>query len=39
MRKRLQKKSEVLREGYVKGLKKAKQIINEMLNEADDDKP
>lgn len=33
MKKRLQKKSEVLREGYVKGLKKAQQIINKMLNE------
>lgn len=39
MRKRFLKKSEVLREGYVKGLKKARQIINEMLDETDEDKP
>lgn len=31
MRKRILKKSEVLREGYIKGLKKAQRIINEML--------
>lgn len=31
MRKRFLKKSEVLHEGYVKGLKKAQKIINEML--------
>lgn len=31
MRKRILKKSEVLREGYVKGLKKAQAVINEML--------
>lgn len=31
MRKRILKKSEVLREGYMKGLKKAQRIINEML--------
>ena len=33
MRKRLQKKSEVLREGYVQGLKKAQSIIKKMINE------
>lgn len=31
------KKSEVLKEGYIKGLKKAQKIINEMLSENDDD--
>lgn len=31
MKKRIMKKSEVLREGYVKGLRKAQSIINEML--------
>lgn len=31
MKKKLQKKSEVLREGYVQGLRKAQTIINEML--------
>mgnify|MGYP003295470834 CR=1 FL=1 len=31
------KKSDVLREGYVKGLKKAQKIIREMLENADDD--
>lgn len=31
MRKRILKKSEVLREGYVKGLRKAQAVINEML--------
>lgn len=31
MRKRFLKKSEVLHEGYMKGLKKAQRIINEML--------
>lgn len=36
MRKRILKKSKVLREGYVKGLKHAKCIINEMIeNEYD----
>lgn len=35
MKKRLQKKSEVLREGYVKGLRRAKRIIAEMLQTAD----
>lgn len=33
MKKRLQKKSEVLREGYVKGLQKAQSIIKKMINE------
>lgn len=37
MKKRIQKKSEVLREGYVKGLKKAQKIIREMLESVDDD--
>lgn len=32
MRKRIQKKREVLREGYIQGLKKAQRIINEMLD-------
>lgn len=32
MRKRILKKSEVLREGYIKGLKHAQRIINEMLD-------
>lgn len=32
--KKMLKKSEVLREGYVKGLKEAHRIINEMLEEA-----
>lgn len=36
MKKRLQKKSEVLREGYVKGLRKAQSIINEMLEEMEE---
>lgn len=31
MKKRIMKKSEVLREGYVKGLRKAQSIINETL--------
>lgn len=31
MRKRIQKKSEVLREGYVKGLRKAQRVIAEMI--------
>lgn len=34
MKKRLLKKSEVLREGYIKGLKKAQSIIYRQLNEA-----
>lgn len=34
MRKRIQNKSEVLREGYVKGLRKAHSIINEMVEDA-----
>lgn len=33
MKKRLLKKSEVLREGYIKGLKKAHKIISEMYDE------
>lgn len=33
MKRRVLKKSEVLREGYVKGLKKAQSIIRSMLNE------
>lgn len=32
MRKRIQKKSEVLREGYIKGLRKAHRIISEMVD-------
>lgn len=36
MKRRIIKKSEVLREGYVKGLKKAQSIINEMLGEVED---
>lgn len=35
MKRRIIKKSEVLREGYIKGLKKAQKIINEMLSVAD----
>lgn len=35
MKRRITKKSEVLKEGYVKGLKKAHRIINEMLEEHD----
>lgn len=31
MKKKMLKKSEVLREGYVKGLKEAQRIINEAL--------
>lgn len=31
MKKRILKKSEVIREGYIKGLRKAQRIINEML--------
>lgn len=37
MKRRIMKKSEVLKEGYIKGLKKAQKIINEMLSENDDD--
>lgn len=33
MKRRIIKKSEILREGYVKGLKKAQRIINEMLGD------
>lgn len=33
MKKKIQKKSEVLREGYVKGLQKAQSIIKKMINE------
>lgn len=36
MRKRIQKKSEVLREGYVKGLRQAQRIINEMLGDEEE---
>lgn len=42
MKKKLQKKSEVLREGYVKGLRKAQRTINEMLSQVqgfDDEEP
>ena len=35
MKKRLLKRSDVLREGYVKGLRKAQRIIAEMLQTAD----
>lgn len=31
MKKRIMKKSEVLREGYIKGLKEAQKVINETL--------
>lgn len=31
MKKRIVKKSEVLKEGYLKGLRRAKRIISEML--------
>lgn len=31
MKKRILKKSDVLREGYVKGLKEAQRVINESL--------
>lgn len=39
MKKKLQKKSEVLREGYVNGLKKAQRVIIKKINEGylDDD--
>lgn len=37
MKRRIMKKSEVLKEGYINGLKKAQKIINEMLSENDDD--
>lgn len=33
MKRRIMKKSELLKEGYVKGLKKAQRVINEMLSE------
>lgn len=36
MKERLLKKSDVLREGYVKGLKEAQRIINEMIAESVD---
>lgn len=32
MKRRIMKKSEVLREGYIQGLKKAQRIINEMID-------
>lgn len=40
MRKRILKKSDVLHEGYVQGLRKAQRIINEQIteNQTDDDK-
>lgn len=34
MKRRMLKKSEVLREGYVRGLRKAQQVINEMISES-----
>lgn len=34
--KKVLKKSEVLREGYIKGLKKAQRVINEMLESSTD---
>lgn len=34
MKKRVLKKSEVLREGYLKGLREGLNIINQMINEA-----
>lgn len=37
MKRRIMKKSEVLKEGYINGLKKAQKIINEMLSENDDE--
>lgn len=36
MKKRTLKKSDVLREGYIKGLKKAQRVINEILKESRD---
>lgn len=37
MRRITLKRSQVLREGYVQGLKKAQRIINEMLEDDDDE--
>lgn len=39
MKKRILKKSDLLREGYVKGLKKAQRIIKEMLEQSEDNLP
>lgn len=33
------KKSDVLREGYMQGLKKAQSIINEMIKQSEDELP